>query len=338
MEIGKFKFISFRRVGFATFSSGLKLYHKVWCDSATYPQGRPPPTSRFLNYLIEFSWSIYWASYSILLLVNLKVVLTIPSSQPKFPPCPLAPNFENPVTDNGAGLVESWGPGQLPGELFHFPGPFYIQAETDGPQGNESLPAVWPHPASLHHQGWGWDFYKTWQRMQWLDLYRRSGGLALRTWCLFALRSLALRPSTALLLCWLLQPTEKKKSSLHSGLPDVRKDLFITSLCWLSPTPTSNPPTSRGWGRSAEESSADLRTARKYRAAPRLHPQPCLNAQALETLKKGRLPSGFIWRDFSQDVAQRKGANRNIDWPRLFGPQGSSSQNLLCIANFWSAS
>ena len=38
----------------------------------------------------------------------------------------------------------------------------------------------------------------------------------------------------------------------------------------------------------------DLRTARKYRAAPCLHPQPCLNAQALETLKKGRLPSGFI--------------------------------------------
>ena len=92
------------------------LYSKVWCESATYPQGRPPPTPRFLNYLIEFSWSVYWASHSILLLVNLKVILTIPLSQPKFPPCPLAPNFGNPVTDNGAGLMESWGPGQLSGE------------------------------------------------------------------------------------------------------------------------------------------------------------------------------------------------------------------------------
>lgn len=32
-------------------------------------------------------------------------------------------------------------------------------------------------PPTLHHQGWGWAFYKTWQRMQWLDLNRRSGGL-----------------------------------------------------------------------------------------------------------------------------------------------------------------
>ena len=29
------------------------LYSKVWCDSATYPQGQPPPTHRFLNYLIK---------------------------------------------------------------------------------------------------------------------------------------------------------------------------------------------------------------------------------------------------------------------------------------------
>ena len=58
----------------------------------------------------------------------------------------------------------------------------------------------------------------------------------------------------------------------------------------LSP---SLPPPPPGRGGRAEENSADLRRARKHRAAALL---PCLNTQgyALETSQKGRMPSGLI--------------------------------------------
>ena len=298
------------------------LYSKVWCDSATYPQGRPPPTSRFLNYLIKFSWSIYWASYSILLLVNLKVVLTIPSSQLKFPPCPLAPNFENPVTDNGAGLVESWGPGQLPGKWFHFPGPFYIQAETDGPQGNESLPAVWPHPASLHHQGWGWVFYKTWQRMQWRDLHRRSGGLALRTWCLFALRSLALRPSTALLLCWLLQPTEKKK--VFSPLRAARRqkgpihNKFVLTLPHPHLQPSYQPWVGqKRWGKFCRPEKS-----KKIQGCSPPPPPTLSQGSSPGDLEKGKTPFWVYLNRFLPRCCPEKGSKQEYWLAKVVWPSG----------------